>query len=236
MQREIVAEIEGYQKVIDGACAVIDNYRPHIPVDPAWPMVALGNSELFHIESGGTPKSNLEEYWNGNIPWITLVDLPAKNFITEIESSRRTITEFGLQKSSATLIPKNSVIVSTRATIGRIAINHIPLATNQGFKNIIVKDSGRAVPKYIALALTKLVPVMNAQATGGTFKEISKSRFSELRIPLPPLGTQQSLVAEIETEQTLVAANRKLAERMEEKIRSAIGRVWGTKDSERALP
>ena len=225
VQQEIVAEIEEYQRVIDGARAVIENYRPQIVVDPEWPMVPIGDSELFHIESGGTPKSNVEEYWNGEIPWITLVDLPATDFITEIKSTRRTITKFGLKKSAAKLIPKNSVIVSTRATIGRIAINRIPLATNQGFKNIIVKDPDRAVPKYIAFALTKLVPIMEAQATGGTFKEISKSRFSELQIALPPLNIQQAIVAEIEAEQSLVAANRELAERMERKVRDTIGRV-----------
>ena len=227
IQQEIVAEIEGYQRVIDGARAVIDNYRPQIVIDPEWPMVEIGDSRFFHIESGGTPKSNVEEYWNGEIPWITLVDLPATDCITEIKSTRRTISEIGLKKSAAKLIPQNSVIASTRATIGRIGINQIPLATNQGFKNIIVKDPDRAVPKYIALALTKLVPIMENQATGGTFKEISKSRFSELQIPLPSLETQQAIVTEIEAEQALVAANRELVERMEGKIKTAIGRVWG---------
>ena len=231
VQREIVAEIEGYQRVIDGARAVIDNYRPHIPIDPEWPMVELGNPDLFFIESGGTPRSSVEEYWNGDIPWITLVDLPPTDFVTEIVTSRRAITELGLKKSSARLIPENSVIVSTRATIGRIAVNRVPLATNQGFKNIIVKNHNRVVPEYIAFALSKLVPDMVVQATGGTFKEISKSRFSQLRIPLPPLDSQRSLVSEIENEQTLVDANRELIEHFEKKIQTAIGRVWGAAGS-----
>ncbi len=134
IQREIVAEIEGYQRVMDGARAVIDNYRPQIVVDPEWPMVSLGDLELFCIESGGTPKSSVKEYWDGGIPWATLVDLSPTELVAEIRTTQRTISEIGLSKSSAKLIPENSVVVSTRATIGRIGINRIPLATNQGFK------------------------------------------------------------------------------------------------------
>ena len=65
VQREIVAEIEGYQRVIDGARAVVDNWRPRIAVDPEWPLVELGDGELFRIESGGTPKSEVKQYWDG---------------------------------------------------------------------------------------------------------------------------------------------------------------------------
>ncbi len=96
------------------------------------------------------------------------------------------------------MIPVNSVVVSTRATIGRIAINRVPLATNQGFKNVVIENSDRADPEYIALALTKLVPTMQAWATGGTFTEISRSKFCELQVPLPPLEVQKEIVAEIE--------------------------------------
>ena len=227
VQREIVAEIEGYQRVIDGARAVVDNWRPLIAVDPEWPLVELGSAELFRIESGGTPKSEVKEYWGGGVPWITLVDLPPDDVITEITATERTISEDGLRSSSAKLLPTNSVVVSSRATIGRIGINRIPLATNQGFKNVVIEDKTRAMPEYVALALTKLVPVMQANASGATYKEITKTRFSELRIPLPPLETQQAIVAEIEAEQALVSANRELAQRMEERIAEAVGRVWG---------
>jgi len=227
VQKEIVAEIEGYQKVIDGARAILDNYRPYIPIDPEWPMVELGDSTLFRVESGGTPKSDVQEYWGGGISWATLVDLPASDFISEITATKRTISDKGLRASSAKMIPANSIIVSTRATIGRIAINRIPIATNQGFKNIIIADSERAVPEYVALAINKIVPIMEACATGGTFTELSKTIFCELQIPLPPLKTQQAIVAEIEAEQALVAANRELIERFTTKIQSTIARVWG---------
>ena len=173
-----------------------------------WPIVKLGDSELFHIESGGTPKSKVEEYWDGDIPWITLVDLPPDNLITEINATKRMISNKGLQNSSAKLLPANSVVVSSRATIGRIGINRIPLATNQGFKNIVIADATKAIPEYIALALTNLVPTMQAWASGSTYQEIIKSRFSELQIPLPPLEIQREIAAEIEGYQKVIDGAR----------------------------
>ena len=226
MQRAIVAEVDGYQKVIEGARVVVDNYRPHVTVDPKWPLVKLGEAGTFRIESGGTPKSSVREYWDGEIPWITLVDLPPSDAVSEINSTKRTITEKGVRKSSAKILPENSVVVSSRATIGRIGINRIPLATNQGFKNVVIEDASRAIPEYVAHALIPLVPVMKTQASGATYKEISKSKFSQLRIPLPPLETQQSIAAEIEAERALISANRELIERFEKKIKAAIARVW----------
>lgn len=185
-----------------------ERYRKNASRNRNIPFVSLGDTEIFRVESGGTPKSSVKDYWNGGVPWTTLVDLPPTNMITEIKATQRTISERGLRESSAKLIPENSVVVSTRATIGRVAINRVPLATNQGFKNIVIQDHSRTTPEYVALAVTKLVPTMQAWATGGTFKEISKSRFCELEIPLPPLEVQQEIVAEIEGYQKIIDGAR----------------------------
>jgi type I restriction enzyme M protein len=185
-----------------------ERYREGATHAHEFPLVFLGDSSLFRIESGGTPKSDVDTYWNGGIPWATLVDLPATDFISQITTTKRTISEQGLRESSAKMIPVNSVVVSTRATIGRIAINRVPLATNQGFKNVVIEDSARVVPEYVALALTKLVPTMKSWATGGTFAEISKSKFCELQIPLPPLEVQKEIVAEIESYQKVINGAR----------------------------
>ncbi len=203
-----------------------ERYRENGVHNHAFPLVSIGDSELFRVESGGTPKSNVKEYWSGSIPWATLVDLSATNFITEIRATQRTITELGLNKSSAKLIPENSVVVSTRATIGRIAINRIPLATNQGFKNVVIKDLNKILPEYVAFTLTKLVPAMEAQASGGTFKEIPKSRFCELRIPLPPLEVQREIVAEIEGYQKKIRNYELEIANCREKMAKAVQKVW----------
>ena len=189
-----------------------ERYRINPDLNHSFPMVALGDNTLFRVESGGTPKSTVEEYWNGGIAWATLVDLPAENLVSDIRSTKRTISATGLSKSSATLLPKNSVVVSTRATIGRIGINRIPMATNQGFKNIVIRDSTRAIPEYVALLVTRLVPTMDTWASGGTFKELSKSLFCQLQIPLPPLEVQQEIVAEIEGYQRVIDGARAVVE------------------------
>ncbi len=199
--KEKIAENEDYN--LSG-----ERYRASVASNHAFPLVSLGDTSLFRVESGGTPKSDVEEYWGGGIPWATLVDLPASDFISQITTTQRTISEKGLRESSAKLLPANSVVVSTRATIGRIAINRVPIATNQGFKNVVIEDGQRAVPEYVALALSKLVPTMQAWATGGTFAELSKSKFCELQIPLPPLEVQKEIVAEIEGYQKVIDGAR----------------------------
>ena len=118
-----------------------DRYRVATDYTNAkWPMVGLGDEKYFSIESGGTPDSNNEKFWNGDVSWATLVDLPAINLITEIKETQRKLTREGLSNSSAKVLPINSVLVSSRATIGRIAINSVEISTNQGFKNIVIKD------------------------------------------------------------------------------------------------
>jgi len=181
-------------------------------------MVSLGDADVFQIESGGTPKSTEEEYWNGGVHWATLVDLPQADFITEITQTERTISETGLANSSAKVLPIGTVIVSSRATIGRVGIARVPLATNQGFKNIVIRDSNRALPEFVAYMMKRLGPQMEAMATGGTFKEISKSTVATLMIPLPPLAIQQEIVAEIESYQKIIDGARQVVENYRPRI------------------
>ena len=188
-----------------------DRYLISIAGATEYELVELGNTGVFQIESGGTPLSTEESYWSGGVQWATLADLPPKDFITQINQTARTISETGLKNSSAKRLPVGTVIVSTRATIGRIGIACVPLATNQGFKNIIIQNN-RAVPEFVAYMMSRLVPQMDAMATGGTFKEISKSALCTLKIPLPPLAVQQEIVAEIEGYQKLIDGARQVVE------------------------
>ncbi len=177
-----------------------------------WPLIPLGDQDVFRIESGGTPNTSKPEYWGGDIHWVTLVDLPAENLITFIDKTERTITKLGLDNSSAKLIPPNSVLISSRATIGRIAINKIELATNQGFKNIIIQDYSKISPNYLAYMLTSLVDRMQELGTGGTYKEVSKTNLSTLEIPLPPLEAQQEIVEELDGYQKIITGARMVVE------------------------
>lgn len=226
-QREIVAELDGYQKIIDAAQTIVQAYKPTIEINPDSDMVRLGDKSLFDIQSGGTPSSKEPAYWDGNVNWATLVDLPAADFITELADTKRKITELGLSKSSAKLLPIGTILVSTRATIGRVAIARTETATNQGFKNIIVKDANRALPEYIAYQTTTLKATMQNLASGGTFSELSKTSFETLKIPLPPIEIQREIVTVLENEQKLIEANKKLIEIYQQKIKSKIAEVWG---------
>ena len=172
-------------------------YRTQTEKSTKYPLVSLRDENYFQICSGGTPSSTVPEYWNGDINWITLADLPADDFVTEIKTTQRTISEQGLNNSNAKLLPKNTVVVSTRATIGRVGIARTELATNQGFKNIIVRRPDEILPEYVAYILTSQTNFMMRLASGATFKEISKENFCTIQIPLLPIEQQRQLVLDI---------------------------------------
>lgn len=189
-----------------------ERYKDVVAHDNKYPMIELGDNQYFFIESGGTPSTSVEEYWDGEIKWVTLVDLPQCDYITEIVETQRHISNSGLKNSSAKLLPEGSVLISSRATIGRIAIAKTQLATNQGFKNIIIQDKSKANSKYIAFAVSNLIPQMINLASGGTFKEISKSNISTLKIPMPPLYIQEAIVKEIEGYQRIIDGAKLIVE------------------------
>ncbi|HNU96362.1 MAG TPA: restriction endonuclease subunit S [Candidatus Magasanikbacteria bacterium] len=232
VQKEIVEQIEVKQNAIDHAKAIIQNlererryFGQALRKLEGVEWVELGDQELFKIESGGTPDTKILKYWNGDINWATLVDLSQENFVTELQNTERKITEDGLKKSSAKLLPANTVLVSSRATIGRVAIAKKETATNQGFKNIIIKDDSKILPYFVAMCMTAKIDEMNQMASGGTFKEISKTNFETLKIPLPSLEIQKKLVAEAEKEQQIINANKQLIEIMEQKISDVLSEI-----------
>ena len=216
------SDIAGQDYVLVG-----ERYAKTIERSGAYPLVSLGDTSIFRIESGGTPDTKNADYWDGNICWATLIDLPADNTITYLFNTERHITEAGLYGSSAKLLPADSILVSSRATIGRIAITRCETATNQGFKNIIITDKSRALTKFVAFMLTKLVPKMVALSAGGTFKEISKTNFATLRIPLPPLTVQEEIVAEIESYQKIIDGARQVVENYKPTIK--VDPAWEVK-------
>lgn len=220
LEKRALLETKDATLVAERFLGVAENNSEHHP------MVRLGNEELFRLESGGTPSTTKPEFWDGPHAWATLVDLPAEDLVTNLAKTERTVTDAGLKNSSAVLLPVGTVIVSTRATLGRVAVARIPVATNQGFKNIIIKNAARALPEYVALVVTRLRPQMLEFAAGGTFKEISKSNFALLEIPLPPLEEQRRIVAEIAGYQEAIANYELQIENCRSKIAETINRVW----------
>ncbi len=155
-----------------------------------WELKKLG--EVADILNGGTPKTKVEEFWNGNINWITPKDLGKLESIYVSETPRR-ITELGLQKSSAKLFKENSIILSTRAPIGHLAINKAPMSTNQGCRGIVPYHDLEV--HYLFYYLKLNVKLLNDLGTGTTFKELSTKALGSVQIPIPPIEEQQQIVA-----------------------------------------
>ena len=226
-QLEIVQELDEYQQIVRGARAVVRAYRPRLPDYEKKFSLRLDNTDVFEIQSGGTPDSKAPEYWDGDINWITLSDLPADDYLTEIYSSIRKITQAGLDNSSAKLLPAETVVVSTRATIGRVGIARVPLATNQGFKNIIVKDKSKVLPEFLALIMRTKGPEMEQLASGATFKEISKVNMSSISIDVPSIEVQTEILNNIHDEQALVLPAKDVIRVFTAKMNARLKEIWG---------
>ncbi|MFA4990780.1 MAG: restriction endonuclease subunit S [Candidatus Paceibacterota bacterium] len=154
----------------------------------------LENTNYFEIKLGGTPKTNVAEYWNGKIYWITPNDLN-KLHSQYISNTERKITQKGLNAGS-TLLPAGSIILSTRAPIGYLAILNEDMAFNQGCKGIVVKKPNEVSNLYLFYYLSTQISKLRELGSGSTFRELSTSDLEQLSIPLVNI-IQQREIAEI---------------------------------------
>ena len=192
----ITCDLSPYQKYTehfaDGTSKDITDEIPFdIPENWAW--CRLG--EIGEIISGGTPSTSNDNYWNGNISWITPADL--SNYKEKyISRGKRNISIEGLENSSAKIICKGSVLFSSRAPIGYVVISEKEVTTNQGFKSIspYIENSEH----YIYYFLLAEKENISLKASGTTFKELSGTEFGKIFIPLPPLSEQRRIVEKIE--------------------------------------
>ncbi|HEN9064708.1 TPA: restriction endonuclease subunit S [Streptococcus agalactiae] len=162
-------------------------------IPESWNWVKLRN--IGSITSGGTPKSSEPSYYGGNITWITPADMGKQQNNKFFAKSSKKITELGLQKSSAQLISKNSIVYSSRAPIGHINIVTEDYTTNQGCKSITPLLVDLIFLYWLLQFRTKDIIL---RSSGTTFKEISASGFGDTLLPLPPLAEQKRIVAQIE--------------------------------------
>lgn len=159
-------------------------------IPDGWSVKKLG--EIGTFVSGGTPDTEKAEYWNGDIIWLTPSEI-TKLKTRFVSDSERKITKLGLKNSSAVLLPKNSLIICTRATIGDCCINTKEVSTNQGFKNLIPNNNCTDFLYYlISIHKSDLI----RRACGSTFLEISKHDIEKLKYVFPPLAEQKK-IAEI---------------------------------------
>ena len=175
---------------------------------------ALG--DICEIVSGSTPKTNIEEYWNGDIKWITPAELDEESYI--INDTARKITKVAVEKTGISSFPKGTVLLSSRAPIGKVAIAGCEMYCNQGFKNLICKE--KVYNRYLYWFLKRNTKYLNSLGRGATFKEISKQIVSEIEINLPEMEHQKMIVEILEKLMKIIRL-RKLEIKKLEKLKNA---------------
>ena len=231
VQKEIVAEIENYQKVVDGARAVLDNYRPHIPINPDWPLVEL--REVFdELESGVSVNSTNTPTTNGELGVLKTSCVTSGIF--QPEEHKTVLPEERARVRCP--VRGNTIIISRMNTEALVGANayvakdypHLFLP-DRLWQTVITRPDVevRFIQTILASDVCRGRISAMCGGTSGSMKNIAKPQLLSIAVPLPPLATQQAIVAEIEAEQTLVAGNRELITRCEHKIQTTLARVWG---------
>ncbi len=234
VQKEIVAEIEGYQKVIDGARAVVDNYRPHIAVDPDWPMVRLGKV-CERLQYGLSARLNTKEIGYKTFRMNELIDGKC------VDSGNMKCCDISAEDfAKYRLVPGDILFNRTNSFehVGRTGV--FDLDGDYCFASYLIRlsVSEDAANTFYVNAF------MNTEAFQAGIKQyatravgqsnINAKSLAAYRIPVPPLTTQSRIVAEIEAEQALVNANRELIDRFEKKIQDTLARIWGDAEPDTA--
>ena len=216
IQKEIVAEIEGYQKIIDGAKMVIDNYKPKIEIDPDWEMMELRNiGKVRMCKRIFKEQTSIE----GDVPFYKI-----GTFGKEPDAfiSNELFTEF---RDKFSYPKKGDVLISTSGTIGRTVVFDGKPAYFQDSNIVwIANDESKVLNSFLNAYYQQ---INWRPATGVTIARLYNKIIEETKVPMPPLESQRQIVAQIENEQALVNANKQLIEIFEEKIKDRIAKVWG---------
>jgi type I restriction enzyme M protein len=211
-QKEIVTEIESYQKVIDGARAVLDNYRPRIPIHPDWPMVELGkvarliNGRAYKQEEllaeGPTPVLRVGNFFSNRGWYYSDLELEEDKYC-----------------NAGDLLYAWSASFGPRIWEGPRAIYHYHIWK--------IETSEKIDKKFLFYLLEADSEKIKSEGHGIAMVHATKAGMEQRKFPIPPIPTQQAIVAEIEGEQALVDANREMIARFEKKIQATLARVWG---------
>ena len=184
-------------------------------------MAKLG--EVCTIVSGSTPKTSVTSYWDGNIKWITPAELNEDTFY--IMDSVRHITEEGKEKTGLSYLPAGTVILSSRAPIGKTAIAGCEMCCNQGFKNLICSDA--IYNEYLYFFLKSKTDYLNSLGRGATFKEISKSIVESIEIPLPEVNQQKEIAEKFKKLEQLISLRKQQLSKLDELVKARFVEMFG---------
>ena len=185
-----------------------------------WEYKKLG--EVCTVVSGSTPKTQIENYWNGIHYWITPAELDGSAYVSK---SERLITDLAIEKTNLTLMPVGTVLLSSRAPIGKVAITTVPMFCNQGFKNLICSDSVHN--KYLYWFLKGKTVYLNTLGRGATFKEISKTIVENIKIPIYPFEEQQRIAAELDCLNEMIALKQEQLKELDKLAQAIFYEMFG---------
>lgn len=185
-------------------------------------MARLG--DICTVVSGSTPKTNIPEYWDGDVKWITPAELNEDSCY--LFDSQRHISELGKEKTGLSYMPAGTVILSSRAPIGKTAIAGCELCCNQGFKNLICSDA--IFNEYLYFFLKSKTDYLNSLGRGATFKEISKSIVENIEIRLPSLEEQKKAAKQLGHIYHLISLRKQQLAKLDELVKSRFVELFGT--------
>ena len=204
IQQKIVDECEAVDEAVSVAQEDMRNLKNDIKEEVKRLSVNFNSEKLTNfidIISGGTPKTNISEYWNGDIPWLSVADFSRVELY--VEKTEKYISELGLKNSNTQYLNAGDLIISARGTVGALAQLTIPMTFNQSCYGLRAKkdiDIG-----YLFYILKQEIAQLKEKATGVTFGAIVKATFDSIKIPVPPLAEQAALVAQIEAIEAKIA-------------------------------
>lgn len=179
--------------------------------------------KICTVVSGSTPKSTHPEYWGGDLNWVTPAELTDETDI--IYESQRKITQKAVIDSNLKSFPAGTVLLSSRAPIGKVAIAGTNMYCNQGFKNLVCSD--KIYNRYLYHFLKDKTDYLNSLGRGATFKEISKSIVENIEIPLPSMEEQKKIAAVLDKVSDLIAKRRRQLDKLDLLVKARFVEMFG---------
>lgn len=223
IQNQIIEKINNYQKIIDGAKQIIENWKPNFKIKNEYKKVKIG--EISKLMTGGTPRTNRNEFYGGDIKWLVSGDIHKG----EIYDCDGRITELALKESNVKLLPINSVLIALNGqgkTRGTVALLRTKATCNQSVVSID-PDRSKLLPEFLFYILQNKYQEIR-EITGDKQRSgLNMPIIRSIEIPLPSIEIQKQIIDEIEKEKAIINPLKKLIEIYQEKINQKIEEVWG---------
>ena len=173
--------------------------KPMYACPPGWETCTLAPNRALDCitacDSGGTPSTSVDEYWGGPVPWLTPKEITRNNAGIFVSHTERSITQIGVEQSAAKLLPVGTVMLTKRAPVGAVAINAVPMTTNQGFLNF--RCGSRLRPLFLAHWLRSNTEYLQQVANGSTYRELYQTDLFEFEVAVPPVNVQDEIIRAI---------------------------------------